>query len=178
MQRAPVLAIRAMGKRFRAGVPGCWATVRSLVDVHLDIWEGEVVALVGVDGAGKTTLLRCAAGLLVPDEGLVERCRGADGRLSVVRYFSGCVQARRAAIGGETWDLGLIDDVDRLHRDALVPFVTGARCRGTSLLLAARDATVVREVSDRTLTLERGCLADACVAGRAVIARVAEQTLR
>lgn len=178
MQRAPVLAIRAVGKRYRAGVAGCCAIARSLADVHLDIRQGEVVALVGARGAGKTTLLRCAAGLLVPDEGFVEHGRHADGRENVVRYFGSCGQAARAVMCGGSWDLGLIDDVDRVHGDALVRCVIDARCHGTSLLLAARDPSCVRELSDRTLTLERGCLTDPCGVARGVIARVAEQTLR
>jgi ABC-type multidrug transport system ATPase subunit len=171
--------IRALGKRYRAGVAGCWAEARTLVNIDLDIVEGEVVALVGRASAGKTTLLRCAARLLVPDEGFVDFGRRADGRERVVRYFADGVQAARAARRGETWDLALIDDVDHVQGDvaaafALVHVLTHAKGEGTALLLAARQPIVVGELSDRTIRLEHGCIIDQAGSGRPAIARVAE----
>lgn len=41
--------------------------------VDLRLRSGEVVAILGPNGRGKSTLLRCAAGLLAPREGVVER---------------------------------------------------------------------------------------------------------
>src|SRR5688572_14286434 len=40
-----------------------------LRNVHLEIAEGETVAIVGYSGAGKTTLLSILAGLVAPDRG-------------------------------------------------------------------------------------------------------------
>lgn len=39
------------------------------LDAHLNIAQGELVALYGASGSGKTTLLRCLAGLEAPDDG-------------------------------------------------------------------------------------------------------------
>lgn len=39
------------------------------LDAHLNIAQGELVALYGASGSGKTTLLRCLAGLEMPDDG-------------------------------------------------------------------------------------------------------------
>lgn len=180
MRSAPVLVIRALGKDYRAGVAGCAANARALQGVHLEVQCGEVVALVGANGAGKTTLLRCAARLLTPDAGLVEHSPRDCGSESVVRYFSDAVQAARAAANGAAWDLALIDDVDQVHGDlgaafALVRILARTRRDGTALLLAARDARVVRELADRTLVIEHGRIADSCVVARPAIARVAEQ---
>jgi energy-coupling factor transport system ATP-binding protein len=44
-----------------------------LEDAELELWRGEVVALVGRNGSGKTTLAKVAAGLLEPASGSVER---------------------------------------------------------------------------------------------------------
>ena len=40
-----------------------------LVDINLDVREGELLALLGPSGCGKTTLLRLIAGLLMPTQG-------------------------------------------------------------------------------------------------------------
>jgi predicted ABC-type transport system involved in lysophospholipase L1 biosynthesis ATPase subunit len=44
---------------------------RVLDDVTLELWPGELVAVLGQRRAGKTTLLRIAAGIEVPDAGVV-----------------------------------------------------------------------------------------------------------
>ncbi len=44
-----------------------------LIDVDLDIREGEIVTLIGPNGAGKTTLVRVVLGLEKPDRGEVHR---------------------------------------------------------------------------------------------------------
>jgi heme exporter protein A len=44
-----------------------------LVDVNLQLVEGESVAITGVNGAGKTTLLRCLASATQPTKGEVRR---------------------------------------------------------------------------------------------------------
>ncbi|UCD78600.1 MAG: ABC transporter ATP-binding protein [Desulfobacterales bacterium] len=48
-----------------------FANVKALVDVSLDVHEGEFFTLLGPSGCGKTTLLRIVAGLELPDNGRV-----------------------------------------------------------------------------------------------------------
>ena len=57
------LSVINIGKRF--------AEVQALVDVTLDIREGEFFTLLGPSGCGKTTLLRIIAGLELADNGQV-----------------------------------------------------------------------------------------------------------
>ena len=48
-----------------------FGAIPALVDVAIDVAEGEVVAIVGESGSGKTTLLRVLSGLMPPDAGTV-----------------------------------------------------------------------------------------------------------
>jgi ABC-type sugar transport system, ATPase component len=59
--QAPLLSLRSIGKRFGA--------VQALRDIDLDIWPGEVLALLGDNGAGKSTLVKIIAGAQAPSTG-------------------------------------------------------------------------------------------------------------
>ncbi len=59
----PLLSLRGINKSF--------GPVHVLKDVHLDIYPGQVTALVGDNGAGKSTLIKCIAGIYTPESGEV-----------------------------------------------------------------------------------------------------------
>ena len=60
---APVLSLRGIVKTF----PG----VRALGGVELDLYPGQVTALVGENGAGKSTIVKVLTGIYQPDEGQI-----------------------------------------------------------------------------------------------------------
>ena len=62
-KRQAVLSLRGVSKTFGA--------VSALTDVDLDIFAGEIVALVGDNGAGKSTLVKILAGAHMPSAGAI-----------------------------------------------------------------------------------------------------------
>lgn len=64
----PILRLRGIAKSF----PG----VKALNGVELDLFPGQVTALVGENGAGKSTIVKVLTGIYQPDEGVIEM----DGR--------------------------------------------------------------------------------------------------
>jgi ABC-type sugar transport system ATPase subunit len=71
--REPIVRFERISKEF----PG----VRALTDVSLDLYPGEVHAIVGENGAGKSTLMNILAGVLFPSAGVLQ-IDGAPVRLS------------------------------------------------------------------------------------------------
>ncbi|ODS40562.1 MAG: D-xylose ABC transporter ATP-binding protein [Candidatus Altiarchaeales archaeon WOR_SM1_79] len=57
----PIFQVRGICKRF----PG----VQALNKVHLELYVGEILAVIGENGAGKSTLMKILGGIYSPDEG-------------------------------------------------------------------------------------------------------------
>ena len=53
------------------GVSKSFGTVRANYKVDLDIYKGEILALLGENGSGKTTLMNMLSGIYFPDEGQI-----------------------------------------------------------------------------------------------------------
>jgi ABC-type sugar transport system ATPase subunit len=93
----PVLSVRNITKRF-----GGLTAVR---DVSLEIFPGEVVALLGDNGAGKSTLIKCISGVHTPDEGEIF-LNGAPA------HFARPIDARSHGIETIYQDLALANNLD------------------------------------------------------------------
>ena len=59
----PTLEVRKLTKRFDG--------VTAVNQVDMEIYEGELLSLIGPNGSGKTTLFNCITGFLRPEEGEV-----------------------------------------------------------------------------------------------------------
>lgn len=89
----PLLRVRAIRKSF----PG----VRALSGVDLELYAGEVLAVVGENGAGKSTLIKILGGALAPDAGSIE----VDGQTD---FAYDPLESRRRGIGVIYQDFNLV----------------------------------------------------------------------
>ncbi len=93
----PVLSIKGMIKRFGG--------LTAVNNVDLEVYPGEVVALLGDNGAGKSTLIKCVSGVYHADEGTIE-FQGQ--RVNFARP----IDARRQGIETIYQDLSLANNLD------------------------------------------------------------------
>lgn len=83
--KSPVLEMRHISKRFD--------TTQALDDVSIDLYPGEIHALVGENGAGKSTLIKIMTGVYQPDQGEIL----LDGKLI---HLHNSVEAQAYGIAG------------------------------------------------------------------------------
>ena len=93
----PILNIRSVSKDFGA--------VSALSNVNLQVYAGEVVALVGDNGAGKSTLVKILAGVHPASSGTIE-FQGIPQSLSTPR------DALELGIATVFQDLALCENLD------------------------------------------------------------------
>ena len=65
LPQSPLVVIESLSKSYRKGDQ----EIPVLLDISLDVADGEFLALMGPSGSGKTTLLNLIAGIDRPDEG-------------------------------------------------------------------------------------------------------------
>ena len=102
MTARPILTFDGVSKRYQSG--DFWRPLKAvaLKNVSLELRQGEVFGLIGLNGAGKSTFMKTAVGLLRPDSGRVElfgldprsrEARRRFGFLPELPYFPGYLSA-------------------------------------------------------------------------------------
>jgi len=94
---APILEARGIVKRY--------GHVVALDGADLELYPGEILAIIGDNGAGKSTLIKALSGALQPDEGEIR----LDGELA---HFRSPRDARRAGIETVYQDLAVAPALD------------------------------------------------------------------
>ena len=97
MAQTPILSIRGLTKKFGG--------LTAVDHVDLDVFPGEVVALLGDNGAGKSTLIKCVSGVHGHNGGQIFY-RGSEVR------FASPIEARNLGIETIYQDLALASNLD------------------------------------------------------------------
>jgi rhamnose transport system ATP-binding protein len=140
----PVLQIKHISKRFD--------TTQALDDVSLDLYPGEIHALMGENGAGKSTLIKIMTGVYQPDQGEIL----LDGK--PIR-LGNSVEAQGygiAAIYQEPMiypDLNVAENIFITHRSHDVVVNWGKMYRQAEEILAKLDVKLDVRMAARGLTL-------------------------
>jgi fructose transport system ATP-binding protein len=93
----PVLEAHGLVKRY--------GHVTALNDADLELYPGEILAVIGDNGAGKSTLIKSLVGAVAPDEGEIR----LDGQPV---HFRSPIDARRAGIETVFQDLAVAPSLD------------------------------------------------------------------
>lgn len=94
--QSPALTLRGISKEF----PG----VKALSEVSLDLYPGQVTALVGENGAGKSTIVKILTGIYQPNAGTIE----VDGQET---HFHNALAASAAGVTAIHQETVLFDDL-------------------------------------------------------------------
>ncbi len=91
-QRKPVLSLEHLSKRY--------GSIEANIDINLEVYPGEILALVGDNGAGKSTLVKMISGAVIPTSGRIVLA-GEE------QHFRSPIDARNAGIETVYQDLAL-----------------------------------------------------------------------
>ena len=141
--RTPTLELRSISKRFGA--------VQALSDVNFEVYQGEVVGLVGDNGAGKSTLVKIIAGTYQPDSG---EYRFEDQVVTVHNPH----EASTLGIQTVYQDLALCDNLDvvanlYLGREELQPVIPGAMKAIDEVTMEKRAQRFIKDLHVRIPSL-------------------------
>ncbi len=110
MRTPPVLELRRVSRRWRAGILGATEEILALVDCTVTVRAGEILAVTGTAGSGKSTLLLVASGRVPPNSGEARWCTSPDP-----------AAARPQLLGARPWEYSFLTVRQALafHADVL-----------------------------------------------------------
>ncbi|KAH7965997.1 hypothetical protein HPB49_012560 [Dermacentor silvarum] len=155
-----------------------FGSTRSLSNVSLDVYKGQITVLLGHNGAGKTTLMNVIAGMLLPDSGKVvidgvDMTQFPERARQIVSF---CQQESVFFPDLTVWEhlvfyatVVILDEpsssLDPESRRELWDVLLAMRRRQTTVLLSTHDMHEADVLADRVVLLCRGSL---CCAGSPV----------
>ncbi len=142
------------------GINKAFGGLRALIDVDLELYANEILAIVGDNGAGKTTLIKVLTGVYLADSGVIE----VDGKPTNVRSRRDSLDSGIAAV---YQDLGLVDTLPAPHnvflgdeplvRFAGLPFIDNSRMRRDAVkILRDRVGVELPDILEQTRNFSGG----------------------
>jgi ABC-type sugar transport system ATPase subunit len=139
-----VLTLRGISKSFGG--------LKAVMDVDLDLYEGEVLAIVGDNGAGKSTLIKILTGVHMADSGVIT----IDGKTAEITNRRDSIDAGIEAV---YQNLGLVNSLPAPHNVFLgqepvrrilgIPFIDNRAMRDqTQRILRDRVGIVLENLDD------------------------------
>lgn len=138
--RKTILSMRGISKAFGG--------LRALMDVDLDLFDGEVLAIVGDNGAGKSTLIKVLTGVHTPDSGEIR----IDGRIVTIGSRR---EAMDAGIQAVYQNFGLVNSLTAPQNVFL-----GAELTRKVMGLPLLDNRLMKEETARILREKVGVIID------------------
>lgn len=151
-EQKPVLQMRGINKSFGG--------LKALIDVDLELFPGEVLAVVGDNGAGKSTLIKVLTGIYQADSGEIV----IDGQTQTIRNRRDSMDAGVAVV---YQNLGLVDSlpapanvflgVEPIRRILGVPFLDNRAMRErTDQILRERVGVELPNIDEPTRNFSGG----------------------
>lgn len=139
MRTPPVLELRGVSRRWRAGILGAAEEILAVDRCSITIRAGEILAVTGIAGSGKSTLLLLASGRVPPSEGEVRWCGSSDP-----------AAARPQLLGARPWEYAFLTVRQALafHADVLA-------LQDAALPAPTRYIPLMREVGLRGMSRVR-----------------------
>jgi len=126
--------------------------VRVLDDVDVEVRAGERLAITGESGSGKSTLLHLAAGMDLPDSGVIELLGRQVNQLAEPAR----TRFRARHIGLVFQDYNLVESLTAAENIELVGWLTGHRRSGDDIEQLARELGIADLLARRPDQLSGG----------------------
>ncbi len=150
--RHPILEMKGVSKSFGG--------LRALIDADLELFPGEVLAIVGDNGAGKSTLIKCLTGVYEPDAGEIR----IDGQPVSIRTRRDSMDAGISVV---YQNLGLVDSlaapanvflgVEPIRRILGLPFIDNREMRRRTIeILRTRVGVELPNLDEPTRNFSGG----------------------
>jgi ABC-type sugar transport system ATPase subunit len=142
------------------GITKFFGGLCAVAEIDLDLWPGEILAIVGDNGAGKSTLIKILTGVYLADEGEIV-LDGAPTRVDSRRH------AKDLGIEAVYQNLGLVDPLDapgnvflgnEIRRRILgIPFFDNrAMAEEARRILVEKVGVAIEDLSAPTINLSGG----------------------
>ena len=136
-------------------------TLKALKNIWLEVYEGEILGIIGTNGSGKSTLLKIISGALAPTRGRVETSEENIQLLTLGTGFDRELTAREnvflnGALLGYSRSFLKEKYSDIVHFAELEGFMEQKMKKGRAVLIVSHSTDTILRNCTRALWIEKG----------------------